>query len=184
MRSSIYQLIAYCFYPLWLIAGAVDYVCHRRTAIERTSGFHESLYHVAQFITMAVIVICIALFAGSLTMFVLLVSTVLLHTVLVYLDVRFTQRRRHIPPLEQHAHAVMDVLPLVVVALVILLEWEPDVLTWAVRWRAPMLEPVQLAIIIGTIVIGAGSPVLEELWRTARGTKRAGDDHIGFATIK
>jgi hypothetical protein len=184
MRDTIYQLIAYLFYPLWLAGGGVDYLCHRRSAIERTSGFHESLYHLAQFITIAAIVICIALFAGSLAIFAVLVGTVLLHTLLSYFDVRFTERRRYISPLEQHAHAAMDILPIVVVALVIVLEWHSAAFTWAVRLRSPMLEPAQLVIVIGTIVVGAGAPVLEELWRTGRRAKRANDDHIGFATIK
>jgi hypothetical protein len=184
VRESVYQLIAYFFYPLWLIGGGVDYMCHRHTAIERTSGFHESLYHLAQFVTIALIVICIALFAGTLSMFAVLGGAVLLHTILAYLDIRYTERRRYISPLEQHAHAVMDILPIVVVALVIVLEWSTDAFTWNIRLRSPMLEPVQLAIVIGTIVLGAGAPVLEELWRTARGSKCASDDHIGFATIK
>jgi hypothetical protein len=183
MRETIYQLIAYFFYPLWLVGGGADYICHRRSAIERTAGVHESLYHVAQLVTIAVIVIGIALFAGSLSIFAVLVGAVALHTLLAYLDIRFTERRRYISPLEQHAHAVMDVLPIVVVALVIVLEWGPAALTWALRLRSPMLEPVQLAVVICLVVIGAGAPVLEELWRTSRSAKRS-DDHIGFATIK
>src|SRR5690606_6298255 len=48
VRASIFQLIAYGFYPAWLIAGGIDYWCHRHSSIERTSGVVESLYHVAQ----------------------------------------------------------------------------------------------------------------------------------------
>ena len=31
--------------PLWILAGLADWWCHRRTAIERTSGLRENLFH-------------------------------------------------------------------------------------------------------------------------------------------
>jgi hypothetical protein len=181
---SLYALIGYGFYPAWLLGGAIDYLCHRRSAIERTSGFIESLYHVAQFVTIAVIVIGVALLAPSLTVFAILIAAVVLHTVLSYLDVSFTERRRYISPLEQHAHAFMDVIPLVVVALVIVIEWPNAVHAWGLHRRDPMLGTTELLIIVGSILFGAGGPIAEELWRTARAATRANNDHTGLATIK
>lgn len=170
MRTTIYQVIAYGFYPAWLVAGAFDYWCHRRTAIERTSGFIESLYHVAQLATIALIVFGIAFFAGSMTMFAIVAATGVAHTVLSYLDVRFTERRRYISPLEQHVHAVLDVMPLVAIALWIALEWSNAQESFAVQLRDPMLGPAQSAAILLSVCVVAGGPVLEELWRT--GTQR------------
>jgi hypothetical protein len=185
VRSTLYHLIAYGFYPAWLIAGAFDYLCHRRSAIERTSGFGESLYHVAQLATIAIIVLGIAVFAGSMTMFAVVVAAVLTHTALSYFDVRFTERRRYISPLEQHVHAVLDVLPIVAVALWIVLEWPGAAGAWQVRLRTPMLGTIEIVAILVSVFVVAGGPVLEELWRTSRAARtRTSSDHIGLATIK
>ena len=183
MRDSIYQLLAYGFYPAWLLAGAGDYWCHRRSAIERTSGSGESLFHVAQFATIAIIVLGVALLEGSFTAYVIVGAAGVLHTVLSYFDVRYTERRRYISPLEQHVHAVMDIVPLVAIALYIVLEW-PDGQSWAVRLRSPMLEPLEVATLFVSVFVVAGGPVIEEMVRTARATKRLRPDHIGLATIK
>ena len=40
--------------PLWLAAGFADYLCHRGSDIEHTSGFKELLLHLLQFAEMAV----------------------------------------------------------------------------------------------------------------------------------
>ena len=49
LLQTLWGLLLWVLYPLWLLAGAIDYVCHRRTNIEHTSGATESLLHLAQF---------------------------------------------------------------------------------------------------------------------------------------
>lgn len=179
-------MIAYGFYPAWLIAGGIDYWCHRHSSIERTSGVVESLYHVAQLVTIAIIVFGIALFAGSMTVFAIVIAAGIAHTVLSYLDVRFTEKLRYISPLEQHVHAVLDVVPLVAIALWILVEGSGVAGDWRVRLRDPMLETWQIVALLASVFIVAGGPVLEELWRTARAASRkhVSSGQAGFATIK
>lgn len=185
MRSTLYYLIAYGFYPAWLLAGAGDYWCHRRSAIERTSGQIESRYHLAQFATIAIIVLGIALFEGSAALFVIVIAAGLAHTSLSYFDVRFTEKRRYISPLEQHVHAVLDVIPLAAIALWIVLEWRDGAGTWGIALRDPMLSPLELTAVLVSVFIVAGGPVLEEFWRTVRvARERRRSDHSGLATIK
>lgn len=186
MRTTIYQLIAYVFYPAWLLAGALDYWCHRRSSIERTSGFIESLYHLAQLATIAIVVLGIAFFAGSMTMFAIVIAAGTTHTVLSYFDVRFTERRRYISPLEQHAHAVLDVIPLVAIALWVVLEGPRAASDWSVRLRVPMLATGEIIALFVSVFVVAAGPVLEELRRTARAARRMHrpDTQTGFATIK
>jgi hypothetical protein len=38
-------LLMYFVLPLWLAAGFADYLCHRATHIEETSGWKESVLH-------------------------------------------------------------------------------------------------------------------------------------------
>ena len=47
-------ILMYVVLPLWLAAGFADYLCHRASHIEKTSGWKESLLHLAQFGEMAV----------------------------------------------------------------------------------------------------------------------------------
>jgi hypothetical protein len=48
------DLLMYFVLPVWLAAGFADYLCHRASHIERTSGWKESLLHLLQFSEMAV----------------------------------------------------------------------------------------------------------------------------------
>ena len=45
-------MLMYFVLPLWLAAGFADYLCHRATHIEKTSGWRESVLHVVQFAEM------------------------------------------------------------------------------------------------------------------------------------
>lgn len=189
MRTAMYELIAYVFYPAWLLAGALDYWCHRRSAIERTSSVTESWHHLAQLGTIAVIVLGISFLAGSMSVFAIVAAAGIAHTVLSYLDVRFTERRRYISPIEQHVHAVLDIVPLVAIAVWIVLEWSNAAGDLHIRLRDPMLETWQTVAILVSVFVVAAGPVLEEVWRTSRVAARMrdsrdSDDQAGFATIK
>jgi hypothetical protein len=176
----LYQLVIYGFYPLWLLAGAADYLCHRRTHIERTAGVHESWLHIAQFVTIVLIAAGLALFAARGAVLFALVVLVVVHTALSYVDVRYTQPRRFISPAEQHAHAFMDVLPLAAVAVIAVLDSEAALDSQAATlWRQPALTPMQLTALLGSLLVLGGIPVVEEMLRTRRASTQE-----GLATIK
>jgi hypothetical protein len=46
--------LLYFVLPLWLAAGLADYLCHRASHIEKTSGYKESLLHLLMFAEIAV----------------------------------------------------------------------------------------------------------------------------------
>jgi hypothetical protein len=46
-------VLMYFVLPVWVAAGFADYLCHRATSIETTSGWKESLLHLLQFGEMA-----------------------------------------------------------------------------------------------------------------------------------
>src|ERR671911_1644060 len=53
--AEIAQLmLMYFVLPLWLAAGFADYLCHRASDIEHTSGAKESLLHLLLFAEMGV----------------------------------------------------------------------------------------------------------------------------------
>jgi hypothetical protein len=178
LRDLTIGLLVYVLYPLWLAAGAVDYVCHRRTNIAETAGVVESSLHVAQFITMVILFVCAVIFEPTLAVITILAAVAILHLVLSYVDVVYTERKRYISPLEQHAHAFMDVLPIVAVCLLAILGLSAQQSEPGAAFRAQSASAVQLALLIGSFLVFAGGPVIEEFVRTASRaprTQRAAD---------
>jgi hypothetical protein len=83
-------------------------------------------------------------------------------------------KRRTITPLEQHVHGLMDVLRLVAVALLAIVDWQ-DLMQLA----GPQLhlrEGLSLrgaVLLLGSYLVLAGTPILEEHWRTLRARHHA-----------
>jgi hypothetical protein len=164
VAPALSTLLLWVIYPIWLIAGAVDWFCHRATHIESTSGSTESWLHVAQFLSLAAFLATALLFPFGTVSFVATFAAVLAHTLLSYIDVRFTLGRRHISALEQHVHGFMDVLPWVAWALWIVMNLQgdsPQVSAWHMDDRGTLL-------MLGSYAVLAGAPVLVELRRTLR----------------
>jgi len=167
LHNELYFLIAAVLYPLWLAAAGVDYLCHRRTAIERTSGWRESAMHVLQYMCIAPTVVLAALFTMSGFVLWFASAAMLLHTAIAYVDVSYTNRRRFISALEQHVHGVMTIVPLVAIALLALTDAEVAGSRATLRGEAG-LSTLQFALIFVTTALLGGIPVLEELRRTMR----------------
>jgi hypothetical protein len=165
LRSLLIALTVWVVYPVWLAAGAVDYLCHRMTDIEHTSGVPESRLHVAQLLCMGVIVALAVLAETTAAVWIILFMTGLLHSALAYIDVSYTQSRRRIAPLEQTAHSFLEVLPLVAVALLAVMHWPLATAPWF-AWRAEL--DTGAALLLGSFAVLAGAPVFEEMWRTSR----------------
>jgi hypothetical protein len=176
MHDGLAALLLWGIYPAWLLAGAGDYLCHRATDIERTSGATESWLHLAQFISLAIAFACAVLLQISAAVFVAMVALVLAHSLLAYVDVRYTDGRRHILPIEQTVHSFMEVLPLVAVALFGLQHWQ-EIRAGSMAFASSSGAGREGALLLASFVVLAGLPVLEELLRTARG-------HAGFATMR
>lgn len=45
-RMATQQFLLYFIVPLWLAAGFADWLCHRKTKIEKTTGAKETLIHL------------------------------------------------------------------------------------------------------------------------------------------
>lgn len=167
MRDSLSALLLWGIYPVWLLAGAGDYFCHHRTDIERTAGATESWLHLAQFGCLAVAFACALLLEISAAVFVLMVMLVLTHSLLSYIDVRYTEGRRHIAPIEQTVHGFMDVLPLVAVALLGVQHW-PEIRAGSVTFAPlPSIELERMLLLLSFVAL-AGLPIIEELLRCLR----------------
>jgi hypothetical protein len=167
MRDGLSALLLWGIYPAWLLAGAGDYFCHRRTDIERASGTVESWLHLAQFGCLVVAFACALLLKIGAAVFVLMVVLVLTHSVLSYIDVRYTDGRRCILPIEQTIHGFMDVLPLVAVALLGVQHW-PEIRGGSMTVAPlPSIDLPRVLLLLSFVVL-AGLPIVEELLRCFR----------------
>jgi hypothetical protein len=170
-QRSLIVLLAGLLYALWLVAGFVDYVCHRRTEIAKTSGAPESWLHLLQFLALGMALLLGTLLAITPLVLVLIAAFVGAHSVLAFRDVAYTQGRRFISPLEQHVHGYMEVLPIVAVGLLIVLSWdEMHASPWTLRWKSPLRSPAEALALLGSFFLLAGTPIVEELIRTRRRT--------------
>ena len=127
VSALVLGLILYGLLPLWVIAGFVDWWCHRRTRIEDTSGLRESLMHITMGIQVA-LPLWLAL-ACKINVLILLLSFVVLitHEIVAHYDVKWTTDKREISIWETHAHSFLETVPFFIVALMLCLNW--DVLT-------------------------------------------------------
>ena len=170
LRTLLSGFLTSVLYPMWLVAGASDYICHRRTRIERTSGVTESWLHVAQFISIAVIFVAAVLLEITLAVVIAMIVALIAHTVLSFIDVAYTMRYRHISTLEQHVHGFLDVIPFVAVGLLAILYWDEVSLANGapLRLKDEPLSKVQAGVLLGSFGVLAGIPILEEWFRTRR----------------
>lgn len=183
IRELLQALLVWGVYPLWLLAGAGDYLCHRQTDIEHTSGTKESWLHLLQFATLLIAFAAAVLMNLNAIVFGITVVLVIAHSVLAHVDVSYTDGRRRISPVEQLVHGFMDVLPLVAVALIGVLHWSE--ITASPSSPVFSLRPPDMGrlLLVGSFALLSGVPILEELARTHRhrGERRF---QAGFATIK
>ena len=176
LRSLLVAFLAFVIYPAWLAAGFFDYLHHRKTGIEHTTGPRESWLHLAEFATLAVAMAAGVFLAITPLVLVILVISALAHTALGVADVSYTIGRRHISSAEQHVHGVMTVLPAVAVGIVAMLHWDTVTSSaWALRPRDAPLSGRNAGLLLGSYLILAGIPIAEELVRTSR---RFGDHQV------
>src|SRR5688572_5512543 len=87
LRSLLTAFLVWVLYPAWLLAGAADYLCHRRTDIAHTSGVIESVLHVAQFLCIAAILTLAVAFPVTALTWAAMFLAAVAHSVLSYIDV-------------------------------------------------------------------------------------------------
>lgn len=170
LRTLLGGFLTSVLYPMWLVAGAGDYLCHRRTHIERTSGITESWLHIAQFASIAVIFIAAVVLEVTLAVLIAMIIAAIAHTVLSFIDVSYTMRHRHISTLEQHVHGLLDVIPIVAVGLLAILYWEEIALANGapLRLKDEPLSNVEVGVLLGSFGVLAGIPIFEEWFRSRR----------------
>lgn len=123
-RLLLTWLILYGLLPLWGVAGFIDWCCHRATQVESTSGLKESLVHSLMGIQLGIpILLCLTFEVNVLVLLICLVMWIT-HEFAAHWDVHYAAPRRHISIWEVHVHNYMATLPLYLLMLVGILNWD------------------------------------------------------------
>jgi hypothetical protein len=172
LRTALWNLLGFGVFPLWLAAGGADWLCHRRTHIERTSGPRESLLHLLLFLEIAIPAVLALWLEINALMLALMAAGVLAHMLTSWWDTAFAQPRRYIAPIEQHVHSWLEMLPLFALVMIALLHASQLAeLRWQLTAREHPVAPAwRWAVLLG---LTAGLAfILEEGWRGLRERQR------------
>lgn len=179
-EALLLAALAWVVYPLWLLAGAADFACHRATDIEHTAGLAESRWHLIQLALVGAPIVIALLFEVTTLVLAFALACLLLHTLAAYADTRVTTPRRAIPPFEQHVHAVLDSAPAVAFGIGAILHWPrfaalfgAGSADWSLRLRDPPLPASVITAVLGAALLLAVLPGLWEWHRCARAEGRA-----------
>lgn len=176
------RLTAYFIVPVWIGAGFLDYIWHRRTRIENTSGLDESLLHSLMMMEAAPAVLAPLFFEINSGVLAGMIGLSLLHEATVLWDLSFTAPRRAIPAGEQVTHTFLEAPPFLVTAAAIATHWD-EFLALAGRGRQkpkmrlrlqhPSISLSNVLAIFAALGLFGALPHLDEL-RRCIAAKRAG----------
>ncbi len=163
----------YFVVPLWLLAGLADYLCHRATHIESTSGPRESVIHLVMCGELGPALLAAIFLDVNALVIAFMILMFVLHEFTALWDVRYAETRRRVTPFEQHVHSFLELVPLLGLTLIAARHWpqflalfgvgaEPARLTFA--WKSESLPPPYIAAVLaGAFLLGL--MYLEELIR-------------------
>ncbi|CDR17286.1 predicted protein [Streptomyces iranensis] len=174
------RFLMYGVMPLWFVPAVADWLMHRRTRIEETSGTKESAIH-ALMMTEAGVPVAMGLLArvNPLVLSVMGGAAVA-HGATALWDVSLATGEREVRPVEQHIHSFLEVLPLSAMAFTCCLHW--DQVRAALRggdrpedWKLlPKDNPLPVRY-LAAIGLGIGAcvvlPYAEEMRRCLRAAK-------------
>lgn len=171
--------LMYVLVPLWLAAGLADWLCHRLTRIERSSGVGESALHIVQFLLVGVPLLAALFLQVTAAVLLLMIVGLVLHQAVAMWDVRYADGIRRIPPAEQHLHGMLEAIPAVATAVVVMLHWQEfrgllgrGPASFALEWKHRPLPAGYLASVLGATAIAGALPYAEELVRCLRARAR------------
>jgi hypothetical protein len=177
MIDATQAILLYFVMPLWFAAGIADWLCHRASDIEHTSGAKESVIHLLMFAEVAgPILAALFLEINALVIAGMIVAFVL-HEATALWDVSYAVARRHVSPIEQHVHSFLEMVPLMALVLVVVLHWPQflalfglgdEAARFDVAWKEAPLPVAYVVAILGAALLLELVPYLEELWRGLR----------------
>ncbi|PJI37376.1 hypothetical protein [Ferrovibrio sp.] len=176
--TRIYLL--FVILPLWVLVAAADYLCHRASAIERTSGLSETALHFLLLAEAGAAVLAGLFLEINALVLLFMLLALIAHELTAYWDVAYTWTRREITPLEQRVHDYLGVIPFMAFSFVLVLHWDAaallfttpaDAANWTIALKEEPLPVVYIVMLLAAILLLDLLPYLEELLRDLRWRK-------------
>lgn len=174
--------------PVWLIAGFCDWLCHRATGIERTTGVKETWIHMLMFLEMGLPLLAALFLEVNALIIAFMIVMFFLHEMTALWDVSYAVTGRNVNPVEQHIHSFLEMLPLMAVLLIISRHWNEflallglnDVpASFDIRLRADPLPVTYIVVIFSGIILLELLPYFEEYLRGSRYQKKHSSGSAG-----
>ncbi|WP_051974879.1 hypothetical protein [Cupriavidus necator] len=182
-------VLMYGLVPLWLLAGLADWLCHRATHIERNAGPTESLLHMLMLAEVGLPMLMVLFLEVNALVIGIVLAALVIHEPTAWWDVQYASKRRHIAPVEQHMHSLLEVLPLTAASYLVVMYWSQFLALFGLgseparmALKPEPLPPAYLAGLLGAVVVLAGLPYLEELWRCVRWRRREREAALAQST--
>ena len=173
-RSLLIDILAFGALPAWLLAGAADWWCHRRTAIEHTSGSRESALHLLLHAEIAIPLLLGLWLEINLGLLAFMTLCVIAHMITSLVDTRLAQPRRHISPIEQQIHSWLEMMPLFGLVGVTLVHLEAlSAAQWLPRLREQPL-PLHWRVLVPLALAAGFAFIIEEYARGRRAQRNYG----------
>jgi hypothetical protein len=171
--------LLYVVVPVWLTAGFADYLCHRAMRIERNAGFKETLLHLLQLAELGLPCLAVLFVEITAPVLGLIFLALMAHEATALWDVRYALSRRHVPPIEQHVHSFLEVVPMAAFAFISALHWPKFLALLGLRretdrwfrWKREPLSAGTVLTVLSSVAAFELLPFAEEVWRDLRETR-------------
>jgi hypothetical protein len=192
-------ILMYFILPLWLAAGFADWLCHRASHIETTTGAKESLLHLLMFAEIGLpLLAAMFLEINGLIIAVMLLAFVA-HEATALWDVSYATTARTVTPIEQHVHSFLEIIPLMALVSVVSRHWQQflavfgmgsEPLRTDLTLKSEPLPIVYIASILIMVLLFELLPYIEEFVRGLRANRgrlvppKARDAKLGQTTVR
>jgi hypothetical protein len=112
-------ILMYFILPLWLVAGFADWLCHRASHIETTSGAKESLLHLLMFAEIGLLLLAAVSLDINGLIIAFMIVMFFVHEATALWDVSYATTLRTVTPIEQHVHSFLEIIPLMAIVSVV-----------------------------------------------------------------
>jgi hypothetical protein len=167
-------LLAAVLAPALVLAGVLDWACHRRMRIEHNAGIKECALHLAMLLQLGCALLAVLLLELNALLFTLLFGLLLAHELSYVADLRHAEATRRIPAVEQWVHGFQHMLPWVAFAGLLALHPGQALAAlhapghagdWRLAAKAQALPGAYVVGLMGAALVFNALPFVEEFWR-------------------
>lgn len=173
-NQLLISLILYGILPLWGVSGLIDWICHRASDIEHTSGLKESLMHSVMGLQIGIPIVLGLFFEINVLILLICIVTLLSHSLVAHWDVHHAAPRRAISIWEVHVHNYLATIPLFLLVLIVVINWDVALRLLTFDWQgqltltstpAAQLTPAYRRAYLIFMAVVCVFPYLEENFR-------------------